>query len=233
MQSLVRFFELFSALQPEGNSNLLHWGEKLMRSWGAIPKGNEINSPWTGENPEGLAIRAAAHFTQAAKITTGHCSRYELTIDYTYETVGVGVILLNWEQVCGKRVGVGMLPYWRYVTSGGRPFMRFDQPHRLSEAEIEAFNSEIDPWGVELGWYIDRAWPPERRNALRELEAAVAAIQPTIFGWIDDDLSRSVWTQGAAAQETILAAVRELQEADVFYQPYCNQIVVGANSDHD
>ena len=176
-----------------------------------LEEAKRLHNSWHVDEPEGLEKRGCAHMNQLCKHTTGSVSRYDLTVDYTYESVSVGVIVVSWSQVWGNRRGFGFIPYFRYLTSGGASATY----HSVSEVPREYGGPNWDP---NLEDYIAQTGMEEsKKEALRAVIRAVFVIEPFIIGWHDTETGKDsyAWSDGDAAEKTILQAMKELREQDM------------------
>lgn len=169
----------------------------------------EAKIRWSARRPQGLQIRAAAHFTQAAKPSTGWWRKESVLVRKScYETVEFGLLHLGWRQICGDRRGEGVTPFIRYVTSGDNVFTF------TSLSGYEKARAENEIYGFSLEKYL--AGVSEEKNRQR-LQAMLEKINQSavIAGWIDGDSDRAVWSSGEVAERSILDAVRELRLEDL------------------
>ncbi|KKP68893.1 MAG: hypothetical protein UR66_C0003G0158 [Candidatus Moranbacteria bacterium GW2011_GWE1_35_17] len=169
----------------------------------------EVKIRWSARRPQGLQIRAAAHFTQAAKNSTGWWRKESVLVKKSaYESVEFGLLHLGWSQICGERKGEGVTPFIRYVTSGGNVFTF------TSLSGYEKARTENTINGLSLEKYFSGVSEEDNRQRFQAMLEKMK--QPAfIAGWIDGDENRAIWSNGEIAERTIFDAVRELRLEDL------------------
>ena len=165
---------------------------------------NNLRTEWPllDDPANGLATRGAAHAAQLTKATTGGFTRLEVRIRTGYERVSFGVLVATWKQVWGKRLGYGVVPYVRYVTSGGAATNWFGSNPGQDAPDIQTYLKGT-AFAEEAKLFLD----------------GVRALTPHIIGWVEDDPSRLVWSEGRVATATVIACLDVLKDNDEFYAP--------------
>jgi hypothetical protein len=187
--------------------------------WAEINSKNRAYHPWgTQECPEGIEKRASAHFKQMRKLTTSRVSFWGITLRTGWEILSSGILLVQWEQIWAKRRGYGFVPFFRYRTGRGDVAVYYAADEVPAESSRES-DSDIC-WEPRLERYIALcSMSRTATTAVQFLIEATLSIQPATVGWMEDDFSRSVFSLGKPARETVLSAIHALREPDIFWTP--------------